>query len=100
MSDRYLAIENANYIATTMKNLGDEITFKPGGIMETRAHDVLKSAYSLLSRMKEDGLFVSLSKGVFASITRPQDGGKGLDGVVEKDPGYFNPFINLMMGKE
>ena len=25
------------------------------------------------------------------------DGGKGLDGVVEKDKSYFNPFISLML---
>ena len=100
MSDRYLSIENARYINTTMKDLGDEILFKPGGIIESRAAEVLSKSYRLLSHIKQDGLFESLSKGVFAGIKRPLDGGKGLNGVVEKDKAYFNPFIDLLDGRE
>ena len=33
----------------------------------------------------------------FADIKRPRDGGKGLDGVVNKAAGYFNPFLEPMM---
>ncbi|TFH26682.1 MAG: hypothetical protein E4G98_06820, partial [Promethearchaeota archaeon] len=29
-------------------------------------------------------------------IKRPEDGGRGLDGVVIKDTQYLNPFIELM----
>jgi len=31
-------------------------------------------------------------------VKRPFAGGKGLDGVVEKDVSYFNPFIEMMLG--
>ena len=89
MSDRYLAIENAHYIRTTMKDLGSEIVFKPGGIIENRANEVLTDAYNLLERISRDGLFKSLENGVFAGTKRSIDGGKGLDGVIEKDPGLF-----------
>ena len=34
MSDRALSIENAQYIFNTMKDLGEEVTYKKGGIME------------------------------------------------------------------
>ncbi|MBI9046073.1 MAG: lysine 5,6-aminomutase subunit alpha [Anaerolineaceae bacterium] len=100
MSDRYLSLENARYINTTLKDLGDEISFSKGGIIETRAHEVLSNAADLLARMNEDGLFASLAKGVFAGIKRSEDGGKGLEGVIEKDVDYFNPFIELFAGRE
>ncbi len=96
MSDRYLAIENARYIRTTMKDLGNEITFVPDGIIENRAREVLANAHHLLERISQDGLFKSLENGIFAGTKRQVDGGKGLDGVIEKDPEYFNPFIDLM----
>ena len=69
MSDRALSIENAQYIFRTMKDLGSEI-----------------------------GVFATLERGIFADIKRPKDGGKGLDGVVEKGDVYFNPFIEIMKG--
>ena len=98
MSDRAISIENAQYIFRTMKDLGSEITFKKGGIMEHRANDVLHKAADLLAEMEHIGIFASLEKGVFADIKRPRDGGKGLAGVVMKDENYFNPFIELMKG--
>lgn len=98
MSDRALAIENAKYIFNTMEHLGDEITFKEGGIMETRANEVLSKAADLLERMEKTGLFASLEQGVFADIKRQRDGGKGLKGVTLKAEGYFNPFVEIMKG--
>mgnify|MGYP005769615671 FL=1 len=98
MSDRALSIENAQYIFRTMKHLGEEIEFKKGGIIETRANEVLQKAADLLKEIEHIGVFATLEKGIFADIKRPKDGGKGLDGVVEKDTFYFNPFIEVMKG--
>jgi len=98
MSDRALAIENAEYIQRTMKDLGDEISFKSGGIIESRANEVLASAAKLLKEIEQLGLFATLEKGIFAGIKRPRDGGKGLSGVCAKTTGYFNPFVELMKG--
>ena len=100
MSDRAVSIENAQYIFRTMHDLGSEINFKKGGIIETRANEVLTKATNLLGEIEEMGLFTTLEKGVFADIKRPRDGGKGLSGVVLKDEYYFNPFIELMKGGE
>ena len=100
MSDRAVSIENAQYIFRTMHDLGSEINFKKGGIIETRANEVLTKATNLLGEIEEMGLFTTLEKGVFADIKRPRDGGKGLSGVVLKDECYFNPFIELMKGGE
>jgi beta-lysine 5,6-aminomutase alpha subunit len=80
-----------------MKSFGDEISFKKGGLVESRANEVLTKATNLLGEIEELGLFATLEKGIFADVKRPRDGGKGLEGVVTKDSVYFNPFIELML---
>lgn len=100
MSDRALAIENARYIFRTMKDLGGELTFKEDGIIASRADEVLTKAAALLKEIEQLGLFGTLERGVFADIKRSRTGGKGLSGVVQKDRAYFNPFMELMTGRE
>lgn len=99
MSDRYISIENAQYIFNNMRDFGDEIEFKQNGIIQQRANKVLDDATTLLENMTKEGLFSALEKGIFADIKRPRDGGKGLNGVFEKGEHYYNPFIDLMKGK-
>ncbi len=96
MSDRALSIENARYIFKSMKDLGDEIMFKEGGIMQRRANEVLNKALELLTEIEREGLFKTIEKGIFAQIKRPIDGGKGLDGVIPKSKDYFNPILEIM----
>lgn len=98
MSDRYLAIENARYIFNNMKSIGEEVDFKEGGIMQTRAQNVLDQALDLLMHIEREGLFNALEKGIFGDVKRPKNGGKGLNGVTEKGENYRNPFIELMKG--
>lgn len=100
MSDRFLAIENAQYIFKNLKNIGDEIEFKTDGVIQQRAQKTLDEASALLQKIEKEGLFSALEKGFFAAIKRPQDGGKGLAGVVKKGEGYFNPFVELMVKRE
>ena len=96
MSDRALSIENAKYIFKNMKDLGNEITFKEDGIMQQRANVVLNNSLELLTKIEKEGLFKTVEKGIFAGIKRRIDGGKGLDGVIQKDKEYFNPFLEHM----
>ena len=98
MSDRFLSIENAKYIFNNMKSIGDEVEFKEGGIVRTRAKEVLDKAIELLEKLREEGLFSALEKGIFADVKRPRNGGKGLDGVTPKGSNYMNPFFKLMIG--
>ena len=98
MSDRALAIDNARYIFNTMADFGDDIEFKADGIIQTRAAYVLSKANELLKQIDDYKLFTTLERGIFAGIKRGRDAGKGLEGVVLKADGYFNPFINLMKG--
>ncbi len=100
MSDRALAIENAKYVFNTMADISGEIKFKKDGIIVKRAQEVLTKASSLLEDIEKFKLFGTLERGIFASIKRSPQGGKGLDGVVRKSEGYFNPFIKLMLKKE
>ncbi|MCL2098395.1 MAG: lysine 5,6-aminomutase subunit alpha [Bacteroidales bacterium] len=96
MSDRFLAIENAKYIFNNMQNIGDEVEFKSGGLIQKRAQGVLDEALVLLEKVEKEGLFSALEKGFFANVKRPKTGGKGLGGVVEKSANYLNPFVELM----
>ncbi len=99
MSDRYLSIENARYIFNNMKSIGEDVEFKEGGIIRTRAAKVLDDAIALLEEMVKEGLFEALSKGIFADIKRSKTGGKGLAGVTAKGENYFNPFIERMKNR-
>ena len=100
MSDRYLSIENAKYIFNNMRDIGEEVEFKEGGIIKRRAQEVLQNATTLLETMENEGLFTALEKGIFGNVKRPKNGGKGLDGVTLKGEHYFNPFVELMKGKK
>ncbi len=98
MHDRYLSIENAQYIFNNARDIGAEVEFKDGGIIQKRAQFVLEEADKLLHVIEEEGLFSTIEQGKFGGVKRPRDGGKGLEGVCVKDDEYFNPFIPLMLG--
>ena len=99
MADRALSIENARYIFNNMRSIGEEVEFKEGGMIQTRAAEVLEKAAALLEEIAEEGLFATLEQGKFAGVKRSRTGGKGLDGVTEKDAKYINPFIELMLNR-
>ncbi len=98
MGDRYLALENAQYVMKNARSLGSEIEFKKDGIIQTRAQDVLAEACDFLEEVREKGMFSSLSDGRFADVERPVEGGKGKDGVFERGADYFNPLETRLRG--
>jgi beta-lysine 5,6-aminomutase alpha subunit len=97
MQDRFLAIQNARYVFSTMRDLHSEIEFKAGGQVERRAQSVLAQALAMLEQVQAIGLPAAIGQAMFADIARHSEGGKGLDGVVRKDDAYFNPFAALML---
>jgi len=99
LGDRALSIENARYVMGTARSLGDEIAFKPGGKVERRAAQVLREAHALLGRIAERGLMASIEAGVFADVKRKPDGGRGVEGVFARAPGYWNPFEEALEAK-
>ncbi|SFI68405.1 lysine 5,6-aminomutase subunit alpha [Thermoflavimicrobium dichotomicum] len=90
--DRQLAIESAAYIFNNARHLSEEIFFKPGGRIERRAQEVLQKAVEMLEEIKRIGLFAALERGMLADVKRSITGGKGLRGVIEREPDYYNPF--------
>ena len=98
MHDRYVSMENASYIFNNARDIGEEVEFKEGGIIQSRAQKVLADAAALLESIEKEGLFSTLEQGKFGGVKRARDGGKGLAGVCVKDADYFNPFIKMMLG--
>jgi beta-lysine 5,6-aminomutase alpha subunit len=97
IQDRFLSIQNARQVFGTMRALHDEIQFKPGGLIESRAQQVLAQAEAMLAEVERTGLPAAIARGTFADIARRADGGKGLEGVLLKDADYHNPFPALML---
>jgi beta-lysine 5,6-aminomutase alpha subunit len=61
------------------------------------AHQILREAIELLREIDKLGLFKGLEAGLFANIKRSPEGGRGLNGVIERDAGYFNPFYEALL---
>jgi beta-lysine 5,6-aminomutase alpha subunit len=97
IQDRFISVQNAKYVFSTMRDLHSEIEFKAGGKIESRAQQVLAETESVLAEIEKIGLPAAIGKGTFAEISRTPTGGKGLDGVITKAADYFNPFPQLMM---
>ena len=91
LSDRDLAIENANYVFGGSGALAGELRFEEGGDVERRAARVLEETRQMLAKVADIGMFAAIEAGMFADTVRMRAGGRGLDGVIERDEGYLNP---------
>jgi beta-lysine 5,6-aminomutase alpha subunit len=98
LSDRDLALENVRYVRAAAGRLGESFQPSPDGFVATRARDVLGEAVGLLRRICDQGLLAAIGDGTFGVTRRPPDGGKGLNGVVERADGYFNPAAEILDG--
>jgi beta-lysine 5,6-aminomutase alpha subunit len=94
--DRVLGLQNVDYVFNSARDLGSEIEFKRGGIIQTRAQQVLADAHALLERIAQIGLFQAIEDATFGDVSRRIDDGRGLEGIVRTDAGYFNPLVELM----
>jgi beta-lysine 5,6-aminomutase alpha subunit len=96
LSDRDLALKNVRYVLDACSGLAEDFRPPPDGFIATRARQVLAEAIDLLERLVDDGLLTAIGEGTFAGMHRPADGGRGLDGVVRRAPGYLNPAIDQL----
>jgi beta-lysine 5,6-aminomutase alpha subunit len=96
LSDRDLALENARYVFGGAMRLAGEVRFEPGGLVETRAAQVLEECRQMLRKVADIGMFEAIEAGMFADTVRARAGGKGLDGVIEKGAAYANPIAEML----
>jgi len=96
LADRDLALENVRYVRAAAGRLGESFRPAPGGFIERRARQVLGEAVDLLRRIGDEGLLTAIGDGTFGVTRRPADGGRGLDGVIRQEAGYFNPAAELL----
>ena len=71
--------------------LGASFRPEPDGLVARRARQVLAEAVDLLATIGAQGLLNAIAEGTVGVTKRPADGGRGLDGVVERAEGYYNP---------
>jgi beta-lysine 5,6-aminomutase alpha subunit len=98
LHDRVVGLECVDYVFNYARDLGEEIQFKPGGIIVTRANEVLRQAHELLERIAEVGMFGAIEDGTFGDVRRRIDEGRGIDGIVTIGDDYLNPALELMQG--
>ena len=103
LSDRDLALQNVRYVLGAAGGLAEDFNPPRDGFIQTRARQVLSEAVELLEKIVNDSgqpgsvpLLQAIGDGTFGLMKRPADAGKGLDGVVERAPGYDNPASTLL----
>jgi beta-lysine 5,6-aminomutase alpha subunit len=99
LQDRFVAIKGADYVFNAARHLADEIIWDPNGRVVARAKLVLAEARDQLREVKAEGMFSAVARGAFADVKRPETGGRGLGGVVEKATDYVNPILDALEGK-
>ena len=93
-----MAVQHIEFFGTA-RHLGDEIQWKPGGIVETRAKETLDRAHALLVEVERESIWDAIARGAFADVKRTRTGGKGHAGVVERVASYTNPLLAILEGK-
>jgi beta-lysine 5,6-aminomutase alpha subunit len=98
LSDRDLAIANVRYVRDACAGLREDFVPAPDGFIANRARTVLGESRELLQRIlrTDGGLLQAIAAGTFGVTKRPADGGRGLDGVVERDEDYLNPATEIL----
>jgi beta-lysine 5,6-aminomutase alpha subunit len=96
LQDRFCAIKGAEYVFNAARHLSEEIIWNPEGRIVARAKLVLDEAKTLLGEVQSEGMFAAIARGAFADVKRPEMGGRGLAGVVEKATGYVNPILDVL----
>ena len=95
--DRVLGLQNVDYVFNAARDLGEEIEFKRGGIIQTRAQEVLAGAHELLERIAEDGpVRGDRRRRRSATSAAASTRAAGSRASSRPSEGYFNPVVELM----
>ncbi|MDY6933546.1 MAG: lysine 5,6-aminomutase subunit alpha [Spirochaetota bacterium] len=93
MHDRSESLSSINYVFKTARALGSEILLRRKGIISKRAQHVLNEVEVFMKEIKRIGLMEAIAQGKFADISRSDDEGRGVEGVIEKAHDYSNPIL-------
>ncbi len=96
LADRYVALKAASYVHRAARGIDGELEVREDGKISQRAQAVFAHATELLEECRRDGLIAAIGRGRFGDVKRSETSGKGLEGVIEKSPQYFNPLLELL----
>ncbi|HZA49108.1 MAG TPA: lysine 5,6-aminomutase subunit alpha [Myxococcaceae bacterium] len=96
LADRFVALKSASYVHRAAREIGAEFTLREDGTIAQRARQVFGRAVELLEECRRDGLIAAIGRARFGDVSRSETGGKGLEGVVERSPDYFNPLLDAL----
>src|SRR5262249_47310140 len=96
LQDRFCALKGAEYVFTAARHLADELHWNPSGRGVARARQGLGEARDQLVGVAGGGMFSAIARGAFADVKRPETGGRGLSGVIEKSGDYQNPILEAL----
>ena len=97
LQDRFLSIRSALYVFNAARDLSEQFDWREDSLIARCANQVLRESVDLLREMDKLGLFQALEAGLFADIKRSPEGGRGLEGVIERNTTYFNPFYEELL---
>jgi len=97
LQDRFLSIRSALYVFNAARDLGEQFDWRKDSLVAHWAGQILREALDLLRQIDDLGLFKGLAAGLFATIKRSPEGGRGLDGVIKRNEEYFNPFYERLL---
>ena len=97
LQDRFLSIRSALYVFNAARDLSEQFDWREDSLVALWANQVLREAVELLREMEKLGLFQGIEAGLFANIKRSPEGGRGLEGVLQRDARYFNPFYEALL---
>jgi beta-lysine 5,6-aminomutase alpha subunit len=97
LQDRFLSIRSARYVCNAARDLSEQFDWREDSLVAHWAGQILRDAVELLREMEGTGLFKGLEAGLFANIKRAPEGGRGLDGVIERNEQYCNPFYEELL---
>jgi beta-lysine 5,6-aminomutase alpha subunit len=97
LQDRFLALRCARYVKNAARTLAEQFDWRPQSLVARRAEQMLRQAVVLMEKIAEVGLFEGIAAGLFAGISRSPDGGRGREGIVERNSLYFNPFYDELV---
>ena len=97
LQDRFLSIRSALYITSAARDLKEQFEWREDSFIARQAHHLLRKAVDLLREIADIGLFQGIAMGFFADIRRSPEEGRGIEGIIQRDSTYYNPFFEELL---